>query len=467
MKVEVSAVAVFCAICLLLFVGNALRARLTILQRLYLPSSVIGGLVGLLLVQAVGPCLGDSAREVFNAHVKLANDVPGFLINVIFATLFLGKVLPRMRTVVKLALPQVCVGQIMAWGQYVVGLGLTGFIFKKYFFNNEKTSELFGNLLEVGFEGGHGTVSGLQECFKSYGWEQGAALGYTMATAGMIIGIVVGMMMIQWAVKKGIVKEVVTFDDRKSYERMGLHLKRRRPDAGKQTVMCDSIDSLAWHVAVVGLAMFIGFGMLKGLQNAEIAMFPEATTRIFKGFPLFPLCMIGGVILQFITKAVKKDLLIDRGQMERISGAALDFLVVAAVSTIQIEVVAANWQPLSITILVGTLWSVWVVLWVARRVFRKAWFERAMAEFGQATGVTATGLMLLRTVDPENRTPAAMSFGYKQLIQEPLMSGIWIALAFTLVFTIGWFWVWLISLTMLLIWSVVGFLIYRANQQQQ
>jgi len=173
------------------------------------------------------------------------------------------------------------------------------------------------------------------------------------------------------------------------------------------------------------------------------------------------------VILQFITKAVKKDLLIDRGQMERISGATLDFLVVAAVSTIQIEVVAANWQPLIITILVGTLWSVWVVLWVARRVFRKAWFERAMAEFGQATGVTATGLMLLRTVDPENRTPAAMSFGYKQLIQEPLMSGIWIALAFTLVFTIGWFWVWLISLTMLLIWSVVGFLIYRANQQQQ
>lgn len=27
--------------------------------------------------------------------------------------------------------------------------------------------------------------------------------------------------------------------------------------------------------------------------------------------------------------------------------------------------------------------------------------------------MTATGLMLLRTVDPENRTPAAMSFGYK------------------------------------------------------
>ena len=464
--IDVSGVAVFCSLCLLLFVGNALRARVSLLQRLYLPSSVIGGLIGLLVVQLLGPRLPEGARAVFDAHVQLANEVPGFLINIIFATLFLGAVLPRMRTVVKLAFPQLCVGQIMAWGQYVVGLGLTGFIFKKYFFDGSRTSELFGNLLEVGFEGGHGTVSGLKNSFDAFGWSEGTALGYTMATAGMIIGIVVGMLMVQLAVKKGVVKEVVTFDDRKFYERRGLHLKRRRPDAGKQTVMCDSIDSLAWHVAVVGLAMLIGFGMLKGLKWAEVTFFPDAQIQIFRrGFPLFPLCMLGGVLLQLGAKLVKKDLLIDRGQMERISGATLDFLVVSAVSTIQINVVAANWEPLSITIVTGTLWSVWVVTWVAKRIFRKAWFERAMAEFGQATGVTATGLMLLRTVDPENRTPAAMCFGYKQLIQEPLMSGIWMALAFTLVYNIGWFKVWLISLVMLIIWSVIGFFINRANKR--
>ena len=216
--VEVSAVAVFCALCLLLFVGNAARARLTFLQRLYLPSSVIGGLLGLLVVSLAGSFLPDGARPVFDAHVKLARDVPGFLINVIFATLFLGKALPRMKTVVRLAFPQLCVGQIMAWGQYVVGLGLTGFVFKKLFFGGSHVSELFGNLLEVGFEGGHGTVSGLEESFKTFGWAEGAALGYTMATAGMIIGIVLGMTMVQWAFRRGIVKEVVTFDERKVHE---------------------------------------------------------------------------------------------------------------------------------------------------------------------------------------------------------------------------------------------------------
>ena len=110
--------------------------------------------------------------------------------------------------------------------------------------------------------------------------------------------------------------------------------------------------------------------------------------------------------------------------------AALDFLVASAVATIQPKVVAANWQPLTILVLAGAIWSVGCVLFLGPKLFLYAWFERSIAEFGQATGVTATGLMLLRTVDPENKTPAAMSFGCKQLLHEPFMGGgLWTALA--------------------------------------
>jgi ESS family glutamate:Na+ symporter len=215
--------------------------------------------------------------------------------------------------------------------------------------------------------------------------------------------------------------------------------------------MSDSIDSLAWHLAVTGVAVMIGVGL-----RSLIPM---------KGFPLFPLCMIGGVLLEIGAKFVKKDLLLDRGQMERISGASLDYLVVAAVATIQIRVVAANWLPLVILVVAGTAWSCAMVLCVAPRIFRTAWFERAIAEFGQAMGVTATGLLLLRTVDPENRTPAAMSFGYKQLLHEPFMGGgIWTALAFTLVYKIGWTNTWLICLAMLAVWGVVAFVLWRRNR---
>ena len=47
------------------------------------------------------------------------------------------------------------------------------------------------------------------------------------------------------------------------------------------------------------------------------------------------------------------------------------------------------------------------------------------------------------------------------------MSGIWTALAFTLVFNIGWFKVWLISLFMLLVWGGVAVYINRVNARKK
>ena len=433
------AVVVFIFLCGLLVAGKFVRLRIPLLQRLYLPSSVIGGAIGLAVITAFGDRIDP---EITGAMRK----VPGFLINVVFATLFLGTRMPSMRRVFELAFPQLVLGQIIAWGQYVVGLGLTGFVLSRLC----DVPPCFGNLIEVGFEGGHGTVGGMTESFVAEGWSDGAALGFTVATAGMVVGIVVGMALINWAHRKGIVSEVVPFDRRGVRERLGVHARRSRPAAGFQTVMSDSIDSLAWHLAIVGVSIAIGVGLLELLRLTG--------WKVFHAFPLFPLCMIGGILLQLAAKAVRKSLIIDHGQMERISGAALDFLVVSAVATISLKVVAAHLVPLIVLIAAGAAWSVFAVLWFGPRCMKEAWFERAIADFGQATGVTATGLMLLRTVDPDSKTCAAASFGYKQLLHEPFMGGgLWTALAFTLVVEHGWLPVFLFSCVMLAVWIACSF----------
>ena len=440
-----TAVIVFISLCGLLVVGKVVRMRVPVLQRLYLPSSVIGGLIGLAVLSVAGDRV---PREVVDAMRK----VPGFLINVVFATLFLGKALPNVRRIVSLAYPQLVMGQIIAWGQYVVGLGLAGFVLSRWF----GVPPCFGNLIEIGFEGGHGTVGGMLESFSAAGWEEGAALGFTVATAGMVVGIVAGMAMINWAHARGIVAEVVPFAQRRRHERRGVHLRRFRPSAGLQTVMSDSVDSLAWHIAVVGVAIAIGVGILWLMKLTG--------WKVFDGFPLFPLCMIGGILLQSAAKWLGQDLLVDHGQMERISGASLDFLVVSAVATISVRVVADNWVALAALVVAGTIWSVFAVLWFGPRCFKEAWFERSIADFGQATGVTATGLMLLRTVDPDSRTCAAASFGYKQLLHEPIMGGgIWTALAFTLVVDIGWVKVFAFSVVMLAIWIFCAWRLSRST----
>ena len=449
-----TAIIIFCLLSSLLVLGKILRTAVPLLQKLYLPSSVIGGILGLILFSFFDKYL---PADVIAGIKK----IPGFMINVIFAALFLGAVTPKLKTVFQTAFPQICMGQILAWGQYVIGLGLAGFVFLPLF----NLNPAFGNLLEIGFQGGHGTVGGVTEVFKSFNWEDGAALGFTVATFGMIIGIVAGMAMVNWALKKGYVKEIRTYNDRSFMERIGVYDAKERPSAGLQTVFPDSIDSLAFHISLIGLSIFIGFGILKGLQFGEVFFFPHAKTRFFNGFPLFPLCMIGGVLLQMLLNRVKIGYMINKEQMQRLSGASLDFLVVAAVTTIQLKVVADNFLPLIIMVVTGALFCILMVIFLAPKLLKNAWFEKAIAEFGQATGVTATGLMLLRTVDPENKTEAAATFGYKQLIHEPIMGGgLWTAFALTLVFTVGWLKIFIVSCIMFVIWLTIAGIIIKKSK---
>ena len=449
-----TAVIIFAALSVLLISGKILRVQIPLLQRLYLPSSIVGGLLGLLLVSC------------FREHIPVSitdemRRMPGFLINIIFATLFLGGGVPKVKNLAASVLPQLTLAQLVVWGQFVVGIGLAGFLLAPAF----NVPAAFGNLLEMGFEGGHGTVGGMQDTFIAHGWQDGIALGYTVATIGMISGIVIGMCLVNWAYARGYIKTVRPFSKRSASERRGIHLRTERPSAGKQTVLADSVDSLAWHIAIIGIAVLIGYGILEGLRALEIACLPEVKTRLFTGFPLFPLCMLGGVMLQIFAKLINVDLLVDREQMNRISGAALDYLALAAVATIELSVVAANWVPLAIMTAAGIVWSVFSVMFFSPRLFKEAWFERGIAEFGQATGVTATGLLLLRTVDPDNKTIAAASFAGKQLLHEPAMN-VWVALAFALVFTVGWLPVFLISLLMLVAWIVVSYVLIRRNRRE-
>jgi len=451
-----TAVLVFCTLSLFLVLGKVLRVFIPLLQKLYLPSSIIGGAVALTLFKCFP---GLMPADALTAIGKL----PGFLINVVFAGLFLGVSAPKLSRMIAVAFPQLCFGQFIAWGQYVLGLGLTGFVLVPIF----GLSPAFGNLLEIGFEGGHGTVGGMAVVFEEYKWSDGIALGYTVATLGMIIAIVVGMILVNWANRRGYVQDFVPLEEMDRLHLKGIYRRREQPSAGRQTVLCDSIDSLAWHCALIGVAVAVGYAILFSFQHLETALFPKASIRVFSGFPLFPLCMIGGLIIQHVFQRLRIAPLIDGDQMKRISGASLDFLVVSAIATIRIEVVLQNWLPLLILIGSGALLSVMMVLFVAPRLFRNAWFERAIADFGQSLGVTATGLLLLRTVDPENKTEAAAAFGYKQLLHEPFMGGgIVTALALTLVFSIGWVPVFIVSTVFFLFWGILIAAVILRNRKR-
>ena len=133
--------------------------------------------------------------------------------------------------------------------------------------------------------------------------------------------------------------------------------------------------------------------------------------------------------------------------------------MVAAIATIRLDVVAQGWLPLLILVSAGIGWNVFCVLVLARRVFKNAWFERSIAEMGQSMGVTATGLLLLRVVDPDYKTPAAEAFACKQLLHEPFMGGgLWTGMAIPLIAAIGAAPVFGITVAAVTIWSILLFI---------
>ena len=71
----------------------------------------------------------------------------------------------------------------------------------------------------------------------------------------------------------------------------------------------------------------------------------------------------------------------------------------------------------------GLSWNIAAFFLLAPRIFSDHWFERGIADFGQGTGVTATGLLLLRMADPYGRSRVMEAFSFKQLVFEPFLGG--------------------------------------------
>src|SRR5690606_618768 len=88
--------------------------------------------------------------------------------------------------------------------------------------------------------------------------------------------------------------------------------------------------------------------------------------------------------------------------------------------------------------LTGAIWILASFILLARKMFKRYWFQNAIIDMGQSMGMTATGLLFAQMTDPKNRTNAVEAFGYKQLMFEPLMGGGMItALSMPIIILIG------------------------------
>ena len=409
---------------ILLLIGKWIRVFTPFLQNYFVPSSLIAGAVGLLLgpeiLGRLGINLFDDGGLFPSVMIDVWNTLPGLLINVIFASLFLGMTFPKIKEIWEIAGPQITFAHFLSWGQYVVGILLAVLVLVPFFDMNPAA----GALLEISFVGGHGTAAGLSDTFSAVGFEEGRDLAIGLATISLIGAVLIGVALLNWAIRKGHT-EVHEKPEDIDEERKKVLLsdeEQREETAGKQTTRSEFIETLTVHFGYIALAIAIGYLLLQGLIWIEEQFWAEQF-EIFTHLPLFPLAMVGAVLVQlFLNKFVKHNV-VDRGVINRIQGFALDMLIASAIATLSLAVIGEYLIPFILMSIVGIGWTLFAFLVVAPRIMPDYWFERAIGDFAQGMGLSAAGLLMIKLADPENDSPAKEGFSYKQLFLDLIVGG--------------------------------------------
>jgi ESS family glutamate:Na+ symporter len=424
--------AYLCIISIFLLIGKFLRVQISFFQKILLPASVIAGFIGLFCGPSIlGNIINNDNFVAILEIIRVGfGTLPVRLIDVVFATMFLGIALPKVGEIVHNSGPLLGYAMIVGGPMQHALAGLLTLIVLMPLFHIDPT---FGTILEIGFAGGHGTAGGMMDLFKNgipeIGWSfpAGADLALTSATVGILTSTIGGIILINMAARRGYTKILEKPQELPDEIRVGIIPPAKRYPISNATVSSESIEPLAFHFAIIFISMLIGYLLDAMLARTGIFL-KQITGNIYIGaalnaIPTFPLCMLGGMIVQLVFMKCKISYLIDRQSIERLQGLALEILVASAIASISIPVLIKYALPFSILMVVGIAYIVTVTWFIAPRILSGSWFEKSIVEFGMQTGVTAMGIMLLRVVDPHFKTEASQAFAFKQLIYEPFFGG--------------------------------------------
>jgi ESS family glutamate:Na+ symporter len=142
-------------------------------------------------------------------------------------------------------------------------------------------SDKGGALIELSFAGGHGALAGLGPVFHEYGAGQLVEVGLGLATIGLVAGVVVGTILVNYAIKSPsipIARQNPTTPD----EDLDIDHHLPRPDQEPMDEWQGMSQVTAAAVAL-GVAIAVGIALLEFLRW----LFDLFGSDFFEKFPLF------------------------------------------------------------------------------------------------------------------------------------------------------------------------------------
>jgi len=382
-----------------LIFGRKLRLAVQ-LERFGLPIAVISGILGI----SIGPF--GAIHVLSKETINVWSNFPTPLLSLVFATLMMGRPIPNVNGLVKPIFNQFLLALSLGFGQFFVG----GLVVKYFLPPSMDTHPLMGCLIEVGFEGGHGAASIIGESFNRLGFPNGLDLALAMATMGLLSSSILGSIFIFLGRNLSLSDKEEIFDKKdylKENDKVGIFADLR---------------ILIINLGFSGLAISFGVLLLKLLRYISIS-FGEFSKEIISSLPVFPFILIGSLIIRYILEKTKNTELISNILQREIGILSTDLLIFTAMASLDITVVLENWIIILVFTIFGLFWNLICIAYFAYFIFDDYWFEKSLVEFGNSTGVVASGLLLLRLADPKNISRTLPIFTSKQLFAQLILSG--------------------------------------------
>ncbi|MDR0553297.1 MAG: hypothetical protein LBG76_00660 [Treponema sp.] len=389
----------FCVLSVLLIIGVFLRSVLKIFQKLFLPASVIGGVIGLL----AGPVLWDGGGIPFPPEWLAAwSALPGLLIIPVIAAVPLGmrygKGGPGQASVnaIKMFALLFAIGGV----QILLGLAVRE-IFTRLMPDLE-LYKTFGYELTEGFAGGHGTAGFIGGYYRDLGlpyWESAQGLTATTATFGLVGGMIIGIAAINIAARTGKTALLKKPEELPPELFRGYETdQEKQKSLGRETTFSSSIETISFHLAIVLSVCGGAYGVMNLVRKYHTPILYQLPVWVYALLLMFA---VNGVIQKTGLRR-----LIDVKVKSRISGVFTDYAITASIASLSIQAVFRYAVPLMVLIVLGFVFTYIAVFGLAKRAFADCWFERGLCVWGTYTGVFFTGLMLLKICDRDYQLPA-------------------------------------------------------------
>lgn len=406
----------------LLLISIFLRKHIRLLRRTLMPASIIAGVLGFILMN----------MGIIPVEQKIFEELAFHIMNLSFMSITLASTRKEEGSQSKGAFKGGLWLALMWSALYSMQAFCGGVIGEVFRIAGFQFSGFLGSLNASGFAQGPGQALAIGRTWESFEMTDAAQIGCFYAAVGYLSATLVGVPISNALRKRGKVNSECAGEYEQGME-YGVYTERGKT-MGYQTSHRCNLDTLTTHAAILMGTYLLTYLVVKAI--CSVISDKSVADNLYN--MMFVWGIFAANIVRIFMRKTRCDYLIDRELQTSITNFMTDTLIVACMMSISVRMISHYMVPIISVCIVTVAVTAAVGFGFASRS-GKYYAERFMALFGFATGTAVTGMLLLRMVDSEYKTPVAEEIVWWNILQ--MLTAIVMGIAVTAP-VIG-FWTWM------------------------